>query len=296
MSTKYALVTGACQGIGYSLSVELSKAGYTVIGCSPKKVIHLQKPLEEKYGLISIPLDITDVEQIKAVVPEVHEITGGKLHVLYNNAGISVIGPAIETSEEDLFNVFNVNVFGHINMTKYFAPQVINAKGTILFTSSIAGRAPLSWVSAYNSSKAAIDQYALTLHGEMKPFGVRVHSVITGGVNTAICDPNLKIKLVDSYYDVPGVQESLKASATMSRDVNISPDKYAQEIVADIQSRFDPGFNLYHGARAYLMHWASRFLPFWFFEIAVQIHFKQYRVFQTIAKKVKEGIYTKKNL
>ncbi|EGW35678.1 uncharacterized protein SPAPADRAFT_130826 [Spathaspora passalidarum NRRL Y-27907] len=293
--SKYALVTGACQGIGYQLSVELSKAGYRVIGCSPAKVIHLQKPLEDKYDLISIPLDITKVEEIKAAALKVNDITGGKLHVLYNNAGISVIGPAIETSEEDLFNVFNVNVLGHINMTKYFAPQVINAKGTILFTSSIAGRAPLSWVSAYNASKAAIDQYALTLHGEMKPFGVRVHSVITGGVNTAICDPNLSAKLVDSYYNVPGVQDSLKASATMSRDVNISPEKYAKEIVADIQRKCDPGFNLYHGARSYLMHWASRFLPLWFFEIAVQIHFKQFQVFRTIAKNVKQGIYSKKN-
>ncbi|EGW30554.1 uncharacterized protein SPAPADRAFT_57303 [Spathaspora passalidarum NRRL Y-27907] len=270
--TKYALVTGACQGIGYQLALQLSKAGYKVIGCSPPSV-----------------------DEIKTTALTVNEITGGKLHVLYNNAGIAVIGPGIETSEEDLTNVFNVNVIGHINMTKYFAPQVINAKGTILYTSSVAARVPLAWISAYNATKAAIDQYALTLHGELKPFGVRVHSVITGGVNTAIFDPNLPAKFEDSYYNVPGAEASFKASATMSRDLNISPEKYAKQIVADIQSRCDPGFNLYHGAKAYLLHCASRILPFWLFEMAVQIYFKEYQVFRTIAKNVKQGDYKKKN-
>lgn len=65
-------------------------------------------------------------------------------------------------------------------MTKHFAPLVIKSKGSIIFTSSVAARVPLSWISAYSATKAAIDAYAKTLHGEMEPFGVKVHSVITG--------------------------------------------------------------------------------------------------------------------
>ncbi|EDK46767.1 hypothetical protein PVL30_005690 [Lodderomyces elongisporus] len=296
MSTKkYALITGASSGIGYALATELSRKGYTVIGCSPASVIFAQKPLEKEYGLISIPLDITDPENIKLVATQVEEITGGKLHILYNNAGISIAGPAIETDEKDLDKIFQVNVIGHINVTKYLSPQVINAKGTIVYTSSVAARVPLSWVSVYNATKAAIDAYALTLHGEMAPFGVRVHSVITGGVDTAICDANVKTTLGDSYYEVPGVYDSIRSSAMMSRDLNISPEKYAKEIVKELTRWRNPGFNLYHGARAYFLHWVSRWMPLWLVEFGVQYHFKQWKVLRTLARLVSQKRYTKKN-
>ncbi|EMG50624.1 AYR1 NADPH-dependent 1-acyldihydroxyacetone phosphate reductase [Candida maltosa Xu316] len=295
---KYALITGASSGIGYNLAIELSKKGYKVFGCSPQQVLFAQKPLEEEYGLISIPCDITNVEDIKKVKEEVEKHTGGNLDVLYNNAGISIAGPAIEIPEDDLNKIFQVNVLGHINMTKYFAPFVIKRKGTILFTSSIAARVPLSWVSAYNATKAAIDAYALTLHGELAPFGVRVHSVITGGVDTAICDGNVKSTMADSYYDVEGIYDSIRSSATMSRDVNISPQQYAKEVVRDITRWRDPGFNLYHGARSYFIHWVSRYLPLWLVELGVQIHFKQRNVLRTIAKliRLKKHVSNKKNI
>ena len=99
--------------------------------------------------------------------------TGGYLDVLYNNAGIAIGQPAIEIPEDKLNWIFQVNVIGHINMTKHFAPLVIKSKGSIIFTSSVAARVPLSWISAYSATKAAIDAYAKTLHGEMEPFGLK---------------------------------------------------------------------------------------------------------------------------
>lgn len=291
---KYALITGTSSGIGYNLAIELSKKGYKVIGCSPPSVLFAQKPLEEEYGIISLPLDITSIENIKQTRDKVKEIIqNNHLSILYNNSGISISNPAIEIPEDELNQIFQINVIGHINMTKYFAPFIINSKGIILFTSSVAARVPLSWVSAYNSTKAAIDAYALTLHGELAPFGVRVHSVITGGVNTAICDSNLKTSLLDSYYDVDGIYDSMNSSATMSRDLSISPQKYAKEIVKDITSWRDPGFNLYHGKRAYFLHWISRFLPLWLIELGIQIHFKQRKVLQNIARLIRAKKYFK---
>ncbi|EMG50618.1 hypothetical protein G210_2066 [Candida maltosa Xu316] len=294
---KYALVTGASSGIGYNLAIELSKKGYKVFACSPEKVLYAQKPLEEENGVISIPCDIANIEDIKRVKEQVEKHTGGNLDVLYNNAGISISGPAIEIPEDQLDFLFQVNVLGHINMTKHFAPFVINRKGTILFTSSVAARVPLSWISAYNATKAAIDAYALTLHGELAPFGVRVHSVITGGVDTAIFDPTRVSSMAGSYYDVPGIYESMESATMMSRNLHITPAQYAKQIVKDITRWRDPGFNLYHGALAYFLHWVSRFLPLWMVEMGVQIHFKQRSVLRTIAKliKLKKYAANKKN-
>ena len=84
----------------------------------------------------------------------------------------------------------------------------------------------------------------------MAPFGVRVHSVITGGVDTAICDGNIKTSLGDSFYDVDGVYESIRSSAMMSRDLNISPNNMLKKL-SEILSLGVIRFNLYHGARSY---------------------------------------------
>lgn len=68
----------------------------------PKLVLHLQKPLEDEYGLISIACDITNLEDIKRVKELVVKETGEYLDVLYNNAGIAIGQPAIEIPEDKL--------------------------------------------------------------------------------------------------------------------------------------------------------------------------------------------------
>ena len=146
----------------------------------PKLVLHLQKPLEDEYGLISIACDITNLEDIKRVKELVVKETGGYLDVLYNNAGIAIGQPAIEIPEDKLNWIFQVNVIGHINMTKHFAPLVIKSKRVHYFHKFSCCKGSFVVDFCYSATKAAIDAYAKTLHGEMEPFGVKVHSVITG--------------------------------------------------------------------------------------------------------------------
>lgn len=287
---KYALITGAASGIGYQMSLALHKRGYSIIGISTEGDAWGMNALQKEIGLVPIVCDITNTKQIEDAVAQVTQLTGGKLDLLYNNAGISNLGgPAIEYPDDKLRLLFDVNVLGHMFMTKYFSQLVINAKGTIVFTSSVAARVPLSWVSAYCATKAAIDQYALVLRGEMKPFGVKVHSVITGGVNTAICDPLSTPTLLSDNYDVEGVYESIHASADMSRNprTSIPAEKYADQVASKITKRHDVGFNIYKGFGAYKLHLLRWYTPVWFCDFCIQFHFKQWRVLRRIAQMVK---------
>lgn len=283
---KWALITGAASGIGYQMSLALHKRGYRVIGVSTASDAWGMNSLAKEINLVPLVCDITDTQQIEATVAKVTELTGGKLDILYNNAGISNLGgPAIEYDDAKLRLLFDVNVLGHMYMTKYFSPLVIKAKGTIVFTSSVAARVPLLWVSAYCATKAAIDQYAFVLRGEMKPFGVKVHSVITGGVNTAICDPLLTPTLLSDYYDVEGVYTSIHALADMSRNprTSISAEKYANQVANKITQKSDCGFNIYKGFGAYRLHLLRWYFPVWFCEFCIQWHFKQLGVLRKIA-------------
>lgn len=285
---KYALISGGAGGIGTQLCISFAKRGYTVFAFAPPQHLFEVKALQKEYPkVIPYAFDITDVKQIQKSRDWIIEQTnGGYLDVLYNNAGISIASPAIEFDNDEMLKLFQVNCFGHFYMTKYMSDFVIKTKGSIVFTASIAACVPLSWVSLYNATKAAINAYALTLHTEMKPFGVRVHSVITGGVDTAICDANVKSAMVlNSHYDVEGIYTSMNSSAMMSRNTNISPQKYAEGVVRDIVSKRDR-FNLFRGAYAYAMFWVSRWLPVWLIEYGVSRFFKALPVWRNIRTQV----------
>ncbi|RCK64492.1 NADPH-dependent 1-acyldihydroxyacetone phosphate reductase [Candida viswanathii] len=288
---KYAVITGASSGIGYALAKEFSKRNYKVFGLSPESVLHLQEPLEKQYGLVSIACDITKLSDIEHAKDIVSQQTQGEgyVDVLYNNAGIAIGSPAIAIPPDQLDRIFQVNVLGHINVTRAFAPLVIRAKGSIVYTSSVAARVPLSWVSAYLATKSAIDSYARTLHGELEPFGVRVHSVITGGVQTQIGKADNDIHDVEkqyqgSPYNVDGMVDSVLSALDMALERGVTPDVYARDIVGKIV-RKSRAFNLYGGGRGYLLHLISWLSPFWLIEFLMQLTFKQLKPFKIIRKK-----------
>lgn len=292
--TKYALITGAALGIGYELSKAFNRRGYTIIGMGIASDAERLDSLRRSIGLIPIIGDISNVEDVKAAADIVCRETNGKLDILYNNAGIcNVGGPAIDAEDNSLRRIFEVNVLGQMFMTKYMSDYIIAAKGAIVFTASVAGRVPLSWTLAYCATKAAIDQYALVLRGEMRPFGVRVHSVITGGVNTAIAD-SLGLDLArmekegipTKHYNVLGLVESLRSAATMSRRTTSTPANiYAEKVVAKLEGG-GSGFNIYEGSGAVTLHLLRWYAPVWLMEWLVQGYFLQRRVFQRIRAKL----------
>lgn len=291
--TKYALITGASSGIGYEIAKCLAQKDYKVFGVAPEKDIWEMQPIVNELGVVPLVCDITEIKDVLKIAEFVKENTegGGRLDILYNNAGITFGGPAVEFDDEKLMKLFQVNVLGHIYMTKYMINYLIAAKGSIIFTSSVAARVPLLWVAAYCSTKAAIDQYALVLHGEMKQYGVRVHSVITGGVNTAICDTITGVNsLHGSLFEVPAAYNSIRAAGNMSRNerTSISPSSYAQQVVKKVTAKRDVGFNIYKGAFAYTLHWMSRFLPLFLVEWGMSFHFKQLKVWSQLRKKLKQ--------
>lgn len=284
---KYAVITGASSGIGYSLAKKLAQKGYKVFGLAPASVLGQMQDLVDNHGVIPFACDITLSSDIAKAVELVREHTGGRVDILYNNAGIAIGGPALELDIKLVSKLFNVNVLGHMDVTTQFSKFVIAAKGTIVFTGSVSARVPLSWVSTYSATKAAIEAYAWTLRTELKPFGVRVHTIITGGVDTAIGDSEAGMEsLQDSIYYVDGIEASVRATSRMSRDSKFSPDKYADQVVRTITSRRYAGFNLYRGYMAYTLHLLGRYAPIWLTEFIITSYFKQRTVLKNAQKSV----------
>lgn len=288
--SKFALISGGTGGIGSELCRAFHKRGYKVIATAPAPFQHELDGLARDFGAITFVCDLTKVEDIKALVGKVQAHTS-KLDVLYNNGGIAIGGPGVVFDDDDLERVYRINVLGHVYMTKYFADMVIAAKGTIVFTLSVAARVPLVWTSHYNATKAAIDQYARTINMELRPFGVNVYSVITGGVDTPIAQrislkerDKLRALVENLPYNIDGMEESATSAAGMTSD-GTPPRKYAENVVSLIVKKKHV-INLYKGYMARNLHNLGRYAPEWLTAYILSVYFKANIVFRNIRRKV----------
>ena len=180
---KAILITGASTGIGRNMAETLATEGhYVYAGARKQSDIDELSAIENIQG---IRLDVTVQEEIDAAVETVRK-EGRGLYGLINNAGVSVAGPLIELSEEDLQFQMDVNVFGPYRVTKAFAPLIIESKGRIITTGSIAGVLSGFFSGPYAMTKHAVEAYTDALAAEMQKFGVEVSVIEPGNYNSRI--------------------------------------------------------------------------------------------------------------
>ena len=178
------LVTGASTGIGRNLTETLAGNGYHVYaGARKDKDLAALDAID---NVTAVRLDVTKKDQLDAVVKMIKE-NGTGLYGLVNNAGVGGGGTVVETPVKDQTFVYTVNVEGVYRTTKAFAPLVIESKGRIVTTGSIAGTIS-SWpgFSAYAGSKHWIEAYTDSLAAEMEPLGVAVSVVEPGNYKSSI--------------------------------------------------------------------------------------------------------------
>lgn len=291
---KVAVVSGGSSGIGKAVSLELCKRGYTVYAVARRiqTIEEIKKEFPELH-LFPYELDITSVDSIKKfkefLTTELPKNSEGKpkLDVLYNNAGQSCTFPALDVTSEVMEKCFQVNVFGHINMTKELSEFVINGRGTILFTGSLAGVISFPFGSIYSATKAAIHAYARGLHLELQPFGVRVINVITGGVATNICDTRPLPE--DSIYNFKEGREAFEYRQNMVKhNTPMSADVYAKQVIELIVDKQKDPVDVYRGSQAWLVRWIAFFVPYCILEWGLKRKFKLVKLFDSLQKKDKK--------
>jgi 1-acylglycerone phosphate reductase len=192
MSKPTILITGCTKGsIGYSLAKQFAAQDYHVFATT--RNIASMDDLSTIPNITLLPLDITSRDSVLSVHSIIAQQTGGRLDILYHNAGYRSLGMAIESSVDEAYKMFNTNLFGIILLNSVFSDMVIKTKGKIVITGSVSGYTPHPSQAVYNSSKAAVELYAKTLRMEMKPFGVKVLFVITAGVKTGMSSARLTL-------------------------------------------------------------------------------------------------------
>ncbi len=184
-----AVVTGAAQGLGLATATLLAASGYELVLTDVQPLEEIVSRLRAKQlKAVGISGDVSSEEFVRHLASRVHADHGGA-DVLVNNAGISMIVPAEQTSVEQWQRVMDVNLLGPFMMCKYLGAQMLaRGRGSIVNVASVAGLGGISHRSAYNASKHGLIGLTRTLAAEWGARGVRVNAVCPGWIKTEMDD------------------------------------------------------------------------------------------------------------
>lgn len=198
-------VTGASQGLGLTLVKKLLADGYRVAATSRNA-----QSLKTAVGIIDtnrfLPLavDLTNPDCIDESIRQTLEAFG-RIDVLVNNAGYGMTGVVEETAEEQISDIFSVNVLAVIEVTKRVIPVMRKqGSGNIINIGSVAGFAGAPGWAIYSATKAAIAAFSEVLVPEIKEYGIKVTIVEPSGFRTGFLTKN-------SLALIPNVTEGYKA-------------------------------------------------------------------------------------
>lgn len=181
---KWAVVTGATDGIGKSYAEELARRGFSMmlISRSQEKLDNVAKSLESTFNVetrtIAVDYGQTDI------YPKIEKgLSGLEIGVLVNNVGISYPYPEfflhIPDLEKFIDTMINVNITSVCQMTRLVLPRMeARAKGVILNISSASGMFPVPLLTIYSSTKAFVDFFSRALNAEYKCKGIIIQSVL----------------------------------------------------------------------------------------------------------------------
>jgi NAD(P)-dependent dehydrogenase (short-subunit alcohol dehydrogenase family) len=181
------VLTGTSTGIGRAAALYLDRQGYQVFAGVRKRKDADSLREEASERLTPVTIDVTKPGSIAAAERKVRRALGKEgLAGLVNNAGVGAGGPVEYTPLDDYRQAFEVNLFGQIAVTQAFLPLVRRTPGTIVNISSIGGLIASPMLSAYNSTKFALEALSDSLRQELRPWGIDVVVVEPGSIATEI--------------------------------------------------------------------------------------------------------------
>lgn len=233
-----AVVTGAGNGIGRAVALELGRAGMCVAvadldGAAADSVADEVRLL----GVASVGVE-TDVRSLDAVVRLADQVEAelGPARLLVNNAGVGLIEPIASITNEDWHWVMDVNFYGVVNGVQAFLPLMLagGAEAHIVNTASMSGLSTTRDLGGYNASKYAVVGLTEAMRDELADHGIGVSLLCPGVVGTGIMGRSRKLRALQSRPPGPLGRSPEQGEWTEVRVV--SPEATARLVLHGIRT------------------------------------------------------------
>jgi short-subunit dehydrogenase len=258
---KTILITGASSGIGRATAVYMQKKGWNVAATmrSPRK----EAGLTGLSGVKCFELDVTRPQTIRSAFSQAIKAFG-RIDVVVNNAGFSLLGPFETTPPAEIERQYSTNVFGLMNVVREILPHFRkNRGGTIINISSIGGRVGFPLYSLYNSTKFAVEGFSEAVQHELSPLGIRVKIIEPGVIKTDFYGRSMARTHTPGLADYDAYVERTQKKLMAMEKGGIAPDKVAKKIYKAAKSK---GRRMRYsvGADAKAVLFIRRMMPFRF--------------------------------
>ena len=250
-NSKVWYITGSSQGLGLTLVKKLLENGYRVAATSRNA-----QALKEAVGVIDtkhfLPLAV-DLNNVDSIDKSIQQTLAafGRIDVVVNNAGYGMTGTVEEITEQEIRNIFDVNVMATIDVVKSVLPVMRKQRsGYIINIGSVAGFAGAPGWSVYSATKAAVAAFTEVLALDLKEFGIRVTVVEPSGFRTGFLTKNslsYTESRIDGYQAVKDTQKRYLAGDGRQPG---DPEK-ASAIFIELAESEQPPLHLYLGEDAY---------------------------------------------
>jgi len=239
---KVALVTGSSSGMGFTTAVMLARAGihtYASMRNLKKSKTITDLANKENLPLQVIQLDVNDDKSVKDAIAKI-VTEKDRIDVLVNNAGYGLFGSIEDVSIEEMKAQFETNFFGVMRVTQLVLPIMRKQKsGTIVNVSSVGGRISLPVLSAYNSTKFALEGLSESMSYELEPFGIKVVIIEPGVIRTNIMNSSIFAKKAQDpkspYFSL--IQKVESNFKSMIENKSSPPEEVAKVILGALTSK-----------------------------------------------------------
>ena len=250
-TSKVWYVTGASQGLGLTLVKKLLDRGFRVVATS-RDVLALSRAvgLTNKDNFLPLVVNLHDPESIHESIQKTLEAFG-RIDVVVNNAGYGMTGTLEETAEQDILNIFNVNVHATVQVVKHVLPVMRNQKsGYIINVGSVAGFIGAPGWSIYSATKAAVAAFSEVVAQDVKEFGIKVTVVEPSGFRTGFLSNKSLALITTNIEGYQAIRNAQEQYLSMSGQQAGDPDR-AAEIFVELAESTAPPMHLFLGKDAY---------------------------------------------
>ena len=250
-TSKVWYVTGASQGLGLTLVKKLLESGYRVAATSrDAHTLNQAVGLIDKDRFLPLAVDLSSLDCIDESIQQTLA-TFGRIDVVVNNAGYGMAGTIEEIPEQDIRNIFNVNVLATIAVVKSVLPAMRSQRsGYIINVGSVAGFAGAPGWSVYSATKAAVAAFSEVIAMDVKEFGIKVTVIEPSGFRTGFLTKSslaLITTKIEGYEAVKNTQDRYLSSDGKQAG---NPDR-AAEIFIELAESPEPPMHLFLGNDAY---------------------------------------------
>ena len=237
---RVAVVTGSSSGNGYETSLTLARNGFLTYATmrNLNKSENIKSLAEkEKLPLKIVQLDVTDDRSVNNAMQSI-TAESNRIDVLVNNAGYPLSGAFEDLGMEEIKAQYQTNLFGVIRVTQAVLPIMRKQKsGIIVNISSVAGRFGFSVLSAYSSTKFAVEGLSESMAYELEPFGIKVVLVEPGFIRTNIVNSTVVAKKSqDPNSPYSQLMQNMATSFEHLMQVGSSPDVVAKVVLKAVTS------------------------------------------------------------